>query len=177
MNKRTKFLLGTTLLCMSQMAFADCEDPDAPDDCVVVYGDDNDSVDHSSGGGSGGSVSTDGGSQQSDSANNSGGNGGGNALGFTSTMTKEQCYARTDTIHSGCETRAYDAHTFFLEEECGGENNSSINAGHPVLNYNSGGQDYTKCKDRADSTRAGDLSRCNNEKYRYREICASIKES
>ena len=174
MNKKTKFLLGTTLLCMSQMAFADCEAPDAPEDCWVVYGDENDNVDHSSGGGSGGSVSTDGGSQQSDSANNSGGNGGGNALGFTSTMTKEECTARSETIFSGCDLRAARAHTSYLKHECGNLGTGSINGGTPVVNATITEDVYTKCKNMADSIRDGDIKQCIHDRNIHREMCAQL---
>ena len=170
MNKKTKFLLGTTLLCMSQMAFADCEAPDAPEDCWVVYGDDNDSVDHSSGGGSGGSVSTDGGSQQSDSANNGGGNGGGSS-GSNEPMTKEQCLARVNTIHSQCNYKANAAHTSYLKDECDNLGTVSGDANNPVVHFGVMSDEYKKCENLANSTLRTDLSQCTYQKNRYTEYC------
>lgn len=75
MKTINKFLVSTALLCLSQTAFAACDDADAYADCVEVTGDENDSI--GSGTGGGGSLGFGGSGGGGSDGGSGGGNGGG----------------------------------------------------------------------------------------------------
>ena len=77
MNKLTVNLLFTSaVLFISPLTFADCNDPDAYDDCITIEPDDNDSL-GGSGSGGGGFVYSGGGGSSGGSQGVGSGNSGG----------------------------------------------------------------------------------------------------
>ena len=175
MNKLSNFLVSSTLLCLSPLTLADCDDPAAPDDCIVITPDDNDSMGDTGGGGiiyDGGS----GGGSQGVGTGNGGGDTSGQGEdnnGGEEPQTKEECLADVEVTYTRCRYIASQAYDHYHQEYCVGLGTTSgglTSVVSATQTYNS----YEQCKNDLDAGLRADYDGCTYYKSKDTILSFSV---